>query len=236
MKPRIHFILGLAMLTVAATLAVTISTRERNTPTHESADDSPRPSTAPHTAGSPLTPASPSHPTASANTTSLAPPDERFTVSIDPAHPDRQELEQRATRVERFARDRLERLTRELSLSVEQQHKMFPRLVEASQSYDPAMKVTGVLRTTQPVNVVTDPGDIFADLEPPQRDELTERSVDDLLLWQSIIAHLERQLDREVPVPEQPASPVPTSTEPPQADPADAGGRSNLFEIAPHGR
>jgi hypothetical protein len=218
MTSRINFITGFALLVVALTLAITITTRREDTARHDQTAGLP-----PRAADPARSPAvsDPSFPrTASSNGAAARPlAEDAFDVSVDAAHPDRAELAVLAERVERHARERLATLTQELDLTVDQQRRIFPKLVQASQSYHPAMTIAGAPLSSEL------PGPIDVELDPLQVDQRIQHSMDDLLLWQAIIAQLERRLASETPQPDlRPA--VPASV-------PDSGGGRNLFDLVP---
>lgn len=146
-------------------------------------------------------------------------PIRRFTLRVPSGHPNAAALSERAARVESFANARLDRLTAQLDLTPEQRQKLFPLLVRSSGSFDPAMRVGGV---GTPAGSV--PEKIEDVLEPAQEDKLLEETMNDLALWEEIIANLQHRLEQQIP----PASPA---TPPATTPPATPGrGRGNLFD------
>lgn len=221
MTSRTNFILGISMLIVAATVAFVSSTgdpssarqaaesdqrpdgerRSLNVGAHDTETNRARAAARPHADGLSRTQG---HSAAT------------LTVKVDPSHPEYHKLQPLAAQVEKYARERLARMTADLDFTVHQQQRMFPKLVQASQSYHPGMLIGGV-GNALPVEAI---------LDPPQQLQLVESSIDDLMLWREIIVQLESQLDQQTPetnernFPQQPASEA-------------TGGGRNIFEIAP---
>ncbi len=227
MNSRINFLLGLSLLAVAGALAVSITTRpgpaeEKRT----AAADSSGPSLAPLAGNAPNSRSGPD------STGSAAASLQRLGLVVDPSHPEHRELAERARRVDGHAREQLARLTRDLDLSLDQQRRIYPKLVTASDSYHPAMRIVGT-------GVAVDPGPLDADLDPLQRDQLVDRELEDLILWQAIIAKLESDLEMRTrlpgPQPVPAADPVPAGQAPPAEEPPSGGGR-NLFDVVPPAR
>jgi hypothetical protein len=239
MSSRSTLILGAALFAVAATLAVTISTRQD--PASASAPGAEK-STAGGSArfavqGSEASPA-PKAPRQDRAPNVAWDPEEKLAVTVDPQHPEAQQLAQAARQVEAFARQRLASMTRELGLSVDQQRRIFPKIVRASDAFHPAMVISGGLdpiadgrvagegaytETGGAVNTTVDVGAVplEAELDPMQQDLLVESSINDLMLWREIIAGLERRLNEETPLEAQPAT----------APAEESGGSRNLFDL-----
>jgi hypothetical protein len=177
-------------------------------------------------------------------------------VEVNAADPRRDELEQRAKLVESFALRRLGILTEELELTDEQQARIFPIFVRGSQSYDPGMRIVsgsqarpapqeGDVASSAPLEKLQEHNLVQKELNPAQSDELIDRSIGDLLIWEEIIGGLTRKLDEAVPgevgdlPPERgmtavqgldgPVEEVPATGGDPAAPPESHGGR-NLFE------
>jgi len=131
-------------------------------------------------------------------------------------------LRQRAAEVESGARERLETLTEELALTREQRAKMFPLLARSMPGYDAVMQVGGVWvdvdRTTLPDE------EVHALLDAEQQARFEDAELDRQLWWQDIFNRLEAELlddtgggsDADAPVPTEPVEPVP----------AEGGGRT----------
>jgi len=225
MSHRLNFITGVAMLIVAATLAAFIGLRSPALPEPLAADSD----------GGTGRREIPSRPAAERRLPveqKTGVMDAGFGVRIDPQTPDHQELEALAKQVESHALARLDRMTRELQLSVDQQRRIFPKLVQGSQSYHPAMQIVGSGPYLPPADesgaLVGDGlAGIEAELDPLQQDELLESSLSDLLLWQEIISNLERQLDQQTGADEGPAQVEP------EVVPESSGGGRNLFNLVP---
>jgi len=225
MSHRLNFISGVAMLIVAATLAAFIGLRGPALPEQPAADSDGE-------SGQRNIPVRPSGERRLAIEQKTGVMDSGFGVRIDPQSPDHQELGALAKQVEAHALARLDRMTRELQLSVDQQRRIFPRLVQGSQSYHPAMQIIGsgpYLRPADGIGAEVGEGlaGIEAELDPLQQDELLESSLSDLLLWQEIISNLERQLDQQTGAVEGP-----TQVEP-EVTPESSGGGRNLFNLVP---
>lgn len=184
---------------------------------------------------------------------------EGLKVEAPANHPRREELRRHARAVEAYAKRRLAVMTEQLDLTGEQQEKIFPLLVRASRSYDPGMRVvSGSHASPLPVAEVpaTTPLDrsseqelVQKELDAWQEDELIERRIGDLLIWEEIIGDLARQLDTATPgeiveaapepEPERATtgggmSPDPAVTPPASGgettDPPDSRGGRNLFD------
>ncbi len=182
-------------------------------------------------------------------------------VEVDTAHPQRRELEQRARLVESFALRRLGVLTEQLDLTAEQQARIFPILVRGSQSYDPGMRIVsgsharsapaeGEAASEAPLDKPQEQELVQKELDTEQSDELIERTIGDLLIWEEIIGGLTRQLDEAIPgeivevvpergmtalpgqEPQQPVEEVPVE-ETDSTTPPDSHGGRNLFEPDP---
>lgn len=223
MTSQLNFILGMAMFVVATTVAVTISKRQPAAEEERPPDEA--------TFVFRKRPASmESRPSAAADPSGRASiMAEILTVQVDPLHPERDRLEALASQVEHHAKERLAQLTRDLDLSVDQQRRIFPKLVATSESYHPAMVVGSRPGAVSPT---ASPGADLAietELDPLQRDLFIEESLSDLMLWREIIAQLENRLDQQVP-DLQPHDPVMEPT----PDPVSGGGR-NLFDLVPAG-
>jgi len=221
MKHRLNFISGVAMLIVSATLATFVVLRkpDADKTSDTDSDRGAGKSKVAHRLSSSfrLSPAKEARTTES-----------EFAVRIDPAATNHTELAALAKQVEAHALSRLDRMTHELDLSIGQQRRIFPMLVMDSQSYHPSMKIVGTSAHLRAIAGGGSFGDIAAELDPRQQDELLESSIDDLLLWREIIANLERQLDQQIGVSENPAPPRPNIPE------APTGGGRNLFDLAPN--
>jgi hypothetical protein len=251
---RLHFITGIVMLVLAATLAFMVSRRpapqesassgKSATAPHRAAPRAPKPAAfpaAPAVAGRSPTRDEAARPRAAAATPLLS---GDLQVTVDPAHPRHAELAEQAGQVERHARERIATLTRALDLTPAQQRRIFPLLVRASDSYDPAMLTApgshAAATVTTGAAPPLDDGEsgalIEGELDPAQQDQLVEHSLTDLMLWEEIIGNLVEQLEQ---VPAEPAPPnavretstdsPPGPPEVPAPQPSSRGGR-NLFE------
>jgi hypothetical protein len=273
MHHRLNFISGVVMLVVAGTLVFVVT--QGDEPARESAGARSSSKAAARKAGtrdsqrlSPIA-GEGMHPTPAggrstsalqSSTTSALRKD--LKVEVDAAHPRRQELEQRAQLVESFALRRLGVLTEQLDLTAEQQARIFPVLVRGSQSYDPVMRIVsgsqarsaptgGEIASEAPLDKPQEQELVQKELDTEQSDELIERTIGDLLIWEEIIGGLTRQLDQAVPgeiaevvpergmtalpgqEPQQPVEEVPAE-ETDSTTPPDSHGGRNLFEqLAP---
>lgn len=221
---RTSFILGVALLVVAGTLAVAITFRR---PAPASLSDNAS-SSAPAAGSSTARPRGSfqaGHDPSSAKATPRTSEPPRFSVSAPDDHPDRELLAERARKVEAEAQRQLERLTEQLMLTGEQRRRLFPILARTSEDYDPAMTISGHPAGAPRLTGWTGDREFNEVLEPPQRDQLIEDAMADAALWQEIIGKLQRRLDEQTPRvpaadPEAPAEPAPA---PPR-------GRGNLFD------
>jgi hypothetical protein len=225
---RSTFILGIALLVVAVTMAVTITVR--NAPDEAAERGVVAQKAANHgfsRKGSSFAPGRSMRSSARSSArrsgvgeTARRPAfRERYRVVV-PA--DRQEeLRSRAALVETKARRQLERMTRELELTTAQRRKMFPLLVRSAHGYDPAMQVAGVAGPTDP-SASTDE-EIHALLDPEQQMALEEEEVNRRLWWQDLIGRLEKELDESTGGAETPS-------------PSDATPESDPGSSAPPGR
>jgi hypothetical protein len=219
MKHRLNIITGGAMLIVAATMAGFVVLRGLDAPAPQAAVGHPK--AAPGVASGP-----------GAARRSVAGQESRaaipqFGVRVDPRDPDHLKLEALAKQVESHALAQLARMTEELQLSTDQQRRIFPKLVQDSQSYHPSMEIVGAGPYGPAVGGGVGLGDLAPELDPLQQDELLESSLDDVLLWREIIANLERQLEQQTGVVEPP---VPANEEEPATP---SGGDRNLFDLVP---
>jgi hypothetical protein len=247
MTRHLHFITGLVMLVLAATLAFMASRRPPAPDSASTRRSEPNPpGAAPHkraAAAFPAAPAaagkSPARDGATGVRAAAASPimSGDLQVTVDPAHPRHAELLPRAGQVERHARERIASLTRALDLTPAQQRRIFPLLARAADSYDPAMTVlTGgshaAAHAAAPAGAL-DGGEgealLQQELDPAQQDRLIEHSLTDLMLWEEIIGNLMLQLDQPAGDPTVPPASEPAAAEPASPPPASRGGR-NLFE------
>jgi len=236
---RSTFILGISLLVVAVTMAVTITVR--NAPeTQAQAEISAK-------KGKIQSVSQRSHRSSSlrrsgAERISRAPlARERYEVVIPGdrlmslPESQREELRGRVATVERKARKQLERMTEELELTTAQRRKMFPLLVRSSSGYDPAMQVAGVATPLDPAASTDE--EIHALLDSEQQAELEDEEVNRRLWWQDLIGRLEKELVESTGGPEtqpveggQEFAPDPTVPAPaPAAPPARPTG--NLLDL-----
>ncbi|MCX6879147.1 MAG: hypothetical protein NTW21_35875, partial [Verrucomicrobia bacterium] len=198
---RFTFMLGFALLVMAATLAVTITTR--NAPGAARA-------LARSGAGTPQTTQHPSHsqalpPGAPVDSTGQLPVRGQandqpgvFRVALPETWLASLPAEQQAAchsrvaAVESDARVRLARLTAELDLTVAQREKMFPVLVRLAPGYDPAMLVGGTRPATP--SALAAPEAMHQVLDPQQQALLEDQEVNRQLWWQDTLSRLEADL------------------------------------------
>jgi hypothetical protein len=266
---RGSLIMGGTFLVVAATLAVTITTRPlpQVTPTsaasprrtgHSKPDASP-------TAARPiaefqkpttLNPQAPTSRSASISLSSQAhlaqpqtatPPNETgaahtpppspsigFSIRIPADHPEASRLAPMAQLVQSHANRTLERLTQQLGLSSTQREKLFPILAKSSESYDPAMQIMDAQANVAPSALTPENGELAMQeiLTTQQQEERIDHAINDLLIWQEIIAGLERQLAEQSPQLGITTSAPETNPPPPPEPELDAPAstpRRNLF-------
>ena len=104
----------------------------------------------------------------------------------------RQTLLRQVARVESNARKKLERMTREFDLTTAQRRKMFPLLVRSTPGYDPVMQVAGVAAPVDPTASTDE--EIHALLDPDQQAEMEEEEINRRLWWEDLIDRLEKEL------------------------------------------
>ncbi len=222
---RSSFILGLALLVVASTLAITITLRKpgedvvsvtgENSSRYLSDRRGARRGAASYPASSPKSQSR------VASEGRLA---EHFSVRVPGNHPRRTHLAQRAQEVENEANSQLEKLTERLELTGEQQRRLFPILARSSEKYDPVMTISGRSAGAPPLLGTAGNRELNNVLDQPQRDQLVEDAITDQILWQEIIDKLRRRLDAQTPrVPEA------ESEDPPPA-PQAPRRRGNLLD------
>jgi len=213
--------LGMALLVVAATLAITITFRR--TEAHNSAfEPPPRSSLDPARPAIASPPGSAAAPTKATHRLSSR---ESFSVTAPTIHPQAAQLAEQARKVEEEAGSQLERLAERLELTGEQRRRLFPILARTSRYYDSALLISGRPTGAPALRGPAKDQEVNRVLDPRQKDQLIEDSLDELALWQEIIDKLRRQLDEETPQikpavePAQPQQPTPP-----------ARGRGNLFD------
>ena len=217
---RFTFILGSSLLIVAATLAVTITVR--NAPPEPAVAAQPAAgSRLPHVLTTDLGDAH-AHVMPLDQRRAWSP--DRFTVDA-PADwlasmsaAEQAAALERVAQVQRDARERLERMTDEFSLTASQRAKMFPLLVRSTPGFDPTMRVGG-----------GDPGaeigataeEMHALLDAEQQAQLEDPELARQLWWQDVVSRLERELvDATGGTVPDPAAPEP-EPEPAVEEPVD---------------
>lgn len=160
-------------------------------------------------------------------------------VTVDASHPRSAELAERAEQVESHARERLASLDEALALTNEQERRIFPALVRASQSYDPAMTISGGLGRSaaagrgEALSEDEESTRIRDELDAAQRGELVERQLTDMMLWEEIVDNLVRQLDARSggdPMRGTASDPAASPSGGASGDVPDSRGGRNLFE------
>jgi hypothetical protein len=167
--------------------------------------------------------------------------------------PSREELARRVDLIQRTSDARLEKLTRDLNLTEEQQHKVFAILARSSPSYHPSLRI-GVpvpakdgaaggdkLRLLEPDAPAggEKPGvedQIFDTLDAEQADLLAEQILERDLWWNDIVGLLERDIDRTL-LPVDPAAkpPVTAPASPPVDSPSSADANREAVVPQNHG-
>ena len=187
------------------------------------------------------------------NPTPSAATNPQFSVKIPTEHPAAQQLMSMAMRVQAHANRNLDRLTKQLELSEEQREKLFPILARSSESYDPAMLISeasapeasetselAIQETLNPEASATasaltpETGELAIQeiLEPEQQEERIDHALTDSLIWQEIIAGLERQLAEQSPQT-TPAEITPPLPEPAPTPPASSPRHTLLIPTPP---
>lgn len=197
---RSSFILGIALLVVAVTLAVTITVRNapRDGGTVDEGglavrgrirDCGHSAINSAHSGETPRVPvAARRHPGSRAIYQVTVPDGQMALLPAD----QRDEWVERAAEVEREAQARLERMTEEFDLSGEQRRKMFPMLARSTAGFDPRMQVGGVYLDSDP-GVLPDE-EVHDVLDPDQQEQLVDDEIDRQLWWQDIFSRLEKEL------------------------------------------
>ena len=224
---RISFVLGVALLVVAATLAMAITLRKPPEGEALASENSSRyqSRSRPGRSANQAFASHSSSPKKSQNgRASHGTITESFSVSVPANHPGQPLLVQRSREVEAEANSQLEEFTKRLELTGEQRRRLFPILARSSEKYDPAMKISGQTPGASPLIGSAGNQEFNDVLDPPQRDQLVEDAITDQLLWQDIIGKLRQRLDEQTPQVPDAGSEVPEPT--PQAP----RGRGNLFE------
>ncbi len=216
---RSAFILGSALLVVAATLAATITVR--NAPPDRRAADAGRTRGPQARALAPAAGAPDSHLQAARPGPSRRPSPGQFTVSVSPdwlaglPAGEQEEFRQRVARVQQKACGRLDRMTDEFDLTADQRGKMFPLLVRSTPGFDPAMQVAGGYLDGAPA---TADEELHGLLDAEQQAQLEDQELNRQLWWQEVFSRLEKELvDSTGGGAAEPAEPA---AEPAAAEPA----------------
>jgi hypothetical protein len=246
---RATFILGFALLVIAATLAASITMR--NAPgdsVRTTRPDAGTPRTPqPHAPAQTSTAGSPTDSKASTPRSQLIRHGDSFKVDSscvalpEPWLADLPAIQQvewrtRTAAVERAARKKIERLTDELALTAAQCDKIFPLIVRSTPGYDPVMLNGGNLtaKTTAAAKE-----EIHQVLDPQQQALVENQEVNRQLWWQDTLARLETDLIESTGgVAASPATtPAVTPTETPTTPATeeriapDAREGGNLFDL-----
>jgi hypothetical protein len=235
---RSTFILGFALLVIAATLAASITMR--NEPGTGLAATRPGAGTPRGTHGrQPQAPANANgpgqrDPAARKGDVLRVALSNPWLATLPAAQHDA--WRSRAAAVECAARASLERLTSELDLSAAQRVKMFPALVRSTPGYDPVMLVGG--STTADESSLAALEEIHQVLDPAQQALVEDQEVNRQLWWQDTLARLEANLiDSTGGVAAAPAPTLPAAVEPSPAtaerDAPATRSTSNLFDLLP---
>ena len=228
-------ILGFAFLTLAATLAASITMRNAPAPSRGASGpnaDATGVGGARGVAAAPdrsvvfVRPSDRNRPGRDSFKVSLP---EGWLATLPPDQ--RQTWLDRAAAVESEASARLEKLTANLDLNSTQRGKLFPALVRATAGYDSAMLVGGA--TVAADTGLTPAEEIHSLLDPDQQAQVEDTEVQRQLWWQDIIGKLEADLTSAtggVPAidPSAPAVPAPTDEERVAPEARDDG---NLFDL-----
>lgn len=187
--PKLSFILGVALLVVASTLAITITSRQT---TSEVPQSKPAPRIAGEEAREVFSqgPRGPNRQPRKAYA---------FTVTAPTTHPNYQFLSEQAALVEQEARFHLERMSEKLELSPRQQERLFPILARIAEDYQPEFIISGIDTGARALGETEGEEKIQRVLDTAQQEDLIERAVADQLLWQEIINKLKNDLDEGTP-------------------------------------
>lgn len=232
---RSTFILGFALVMIAATLAASITLRETPANGHKSVRSTPTTPRRAHASPAPSH-ADADHPglrrqvIAKADALRVALP---ATWLASQPGDTQVAWRARAATVEKASRERLDRLTAELELSAAQRDAIFPVLVRATAGYDPVMLVGGTSLAAGPS--ITAAEAIHQILDPQQQVLVEDQEINRQLWWQDTLARLEAGLlaspdatpATTATVPPTPAEATPAATE--RVAPA-ARASGNLFD------
>ena len=222
--PRVSFILGVALLVLASTFAISVALREPIPSGKHGREHSVE--AEPHQVGRTHSTRTISNPNPESdlrkrNTTS----GENLVISAPDSHPRGGELTEKARKVQAEATVELDRLTERLALTPLQRQRLFPILARTNKNYDPALILPGQQPGAPALAALETQSEVNEILEPQQADQLIEDTINDTLLWQEIIDKLRQQLDEETP---QPSENQPEQAEKPEEP--TSGRRGNLFE------
>jgi hypothetical protein len=241
-----NLIFGIALLLVASTLALTITFR--NAAPEQLVANAERPSAdlqAPRSPESAPVARSDKPPHSARRQIPRPPPQrlpdvEELDLALGPKAPkltpvQRQEITQRTAGVKRAALVKLDKMTKQLDLTTNQRHKIYPHLLKSTNGYHEAMVINypvGFLLPEVASNETQSPDEAIHDaLDPDQQDEFVEDQLDRLAWWNEIVAQLEEDFDSTVaagtaaPAPEEDA-PAPDL---PAPDSPQQGG--NIFDL-----
>jgi hypothetical protein len=188
---RSTYVLGFALVMIAATLAASITMRDAPGTSRKTAGATPAAPRRAH-AGPAQAPADGARlgrrgqATPKADGLRVALPESWLASLPGEQH---SAWRSRAASVEKAARERLERLTTDLELSAAQRDEMFPVLVRASSGYDPVMLVGGVRLAAESSMVAAEA--IHQVLDPQQQALVEDQEINRQLWWQDTLARLE---------------------------------------------
>ncbi|MDB4508134.1 hypothetical protein N9051_00980 [Akkermansiaceae bacterium] len=201
---RSQFILGVAMLVVAGTLAFTISfTRsEDSTLTSESPSSANSPAESRFSASSARSESRKSYKSATKSSIRKSDP-ARYDLKLTPdsiAHLSDDEVLQASAIVSKArekARRKLDSLTVKYNLSNSQRKEIYPLIVAHQPEAHPAMLVGGNFLPGIAVGSTLEES-IYPSLDQDQQDTLAENAIDHDAWWKDVVGQLEDDLDQAI--------------------------------------
>lgn len=230
--PSISFILGVALLIVASTFAISIALREPTPPGEMGRESSIGPQSDEREAGRIRSTRSPNTPFARSDSLKRSTTNgENLVITAPETHPHRAKLLEKARKVQTEATIELDRLTKRLELTPFQRQRLFPILARTNKNYDPDLILPGQQPGAPALAALDTQREVNEILEPRQADQLIEDTINDTLLWQEIIDKLRQQLEEEIPQtqPDQQSQPA-DPEQPGSTGSSTPGRRGNLFE------
>lgn len=241
-----NFILGVALLLVAATLAISITFRNDPAPAAEARQEitsyrSGKPSKVRSFEGSGSWSGS-----RSPSTADRVSEEEAFEITIagnlaTPSPQSLAELNRKAELVSQEAREKLDLMTERFHLTRAQRREIFPLLARGSASYDPAMVVgSGPVSSFNQVGALATSDELIHDaLDPSQQEAFEQDAIDKELWWEEIASQLADDeiyaaSQGQVPASDVPGSDsdAPTESQPesqPEGPALEQGG--NIFDL-----